>query len=154
MTELDRKVLAIFAANAFNGGIFLLGSRMNHSCVPNTDFSYNGTIKKETFHTTRDIRAGDELTIMYTKLTNRDRHKRQIELNKWGFQCTCLACEDTPQGWEREQKRMELFDLDQRLAMNMQYGGKETYEESFQLARRMAAIQKSEGLLNRELGIS
>ncbi|PYH76157.1 TPR domain protein [Aspergillus uvarum CBS 121591] len=154
MTDLDRKVLAIFAANAFNGGVFPLGSRMNHSCIPNTDFSYNWSIEKETFHAIRDIRAGEELTIMYTKLTNRDRIKRQVELDKWGFRCTCLACEDTPQGWEREQRRMELFDLDQRLAINMQFGGKETYKESSELALRMAAIQKSEGLLNRELGIS
>ncbi|PYI12807.1 hypothetical protein BO99DRAFT_486228 [Aspergillus violaceofuscus CBS 115571] len=134
MTDLDRKVLAIFAANAFNGGVFPLGSRMNHSCIPNTDFSYNWSIEKETFHAIRDIRA--------------------VEFDKWGFRCTFLACEDTPQGWEREQRRMELFDLDQRLAINMQFGGKETYKESSELALRMAAIQKSEGLLNRELGIS
>jgi hypothetical protein len=151
--QLHRKVLEIYAANAF-GGVFLLSSRINHSCIPNLHFAYNPELLKETFHAIRDITAGEELTIMYIKGTNRTRSQRQAELNRWGFQCTCLACEDTSQGKEREKKRSQLFDLDQKLALDALMSTEASYVKSLQAAQKMAAIQQSEGLLNRDLGVS
>ncbi|KFY65616.1 hypothetical protein V496_02447 [Pseudogymnoascus sp. VKM F-4515 (FW-2607)] len=47
--ELHRKVLGVWAANAF-GSVFLLGSRINHSCTPNVNFAYNSALEKETYH--------------------------------------------------------------------------------------------------------
>lgn len=113
-------------------------------------------LEKETFHAIRDIMAGEELTITYIGGTNRTRSQRQAELDKWGFRCTCPACDDTLQGRERERKRAELFALDQKLAMNMRVGGgmNKSYRKGLQIAQKMAAIQKSEGLLNGELGAS
>jgi hypothetical protein len=151
--ELHRTVLAIYAANAF-GRVFLLGSRINHSCLPNINFAYNSMLEKETFHAIRDITAGEELTIMYINGTNRTRSQRQAELDKWGFRCTCPACENTLQGRKREEKRAQLFTLDQGLAMNIRFGTEKSWRKALQMAQRMAAIQKSEGLLNRELGVS
>lgn len=77
-----RKVLAIWAANAFSD-IFLLGSRINHSCTPNSRFAYNAAIGKGTFHATRDIMAGEEVTVMYFHVNNRTRIERQKALAKW-----------------------------------------------------------------------
>lgn len=153
--ELLRRVLTIYAANAF-GNVFLLGSRINHSCIPNIHFANNPVLEKETFHAIRDIMAGEELTITYIGGTNRTRSQRQAELDKWGFRCTCLACNNTLQGREREQKRAELFALDQQLAMSMRIGGgtNKSYRKGLRIAQKMASIQKSEGLLNRELGVS
>lgn len=153
--ELHRRVLAIYAANAF-GNVFLLGSRINHSCIPNIHFANNSVLEKETFHAVRDIVAGEELTITYIGGTNRTRSQRQAALDKWGFQCTCPACDNTLQGRKREQKRDELLALDQQLAMDMYIGGgtKKSYTKGLQIAQKMAAIQKSEGLLNRDLGLS
>lgn len=153
--ELHRRVLAIYAANAF-GNVFLLGSRINHSCVPNIHFANNSVLEKETFHAIRDIMAGEELTITYICGTNRTQSQRQAELDKWGFRCTCPACEDTLQGRRREEKRAGLLALDQKLAMNIRIGGgtNESYKKGLEMAQKIAAIQKSEGLLNRELGVS
>lgn len=151
--ELHRTVLSIYAANAFDG-VFLLGSRFNHSCIPNVHFSFNRTLEKETFHAIRDITAGEELTIMYTDGTNRTRGQRQAELDKWGFRCTCPACEDTPPGRERERKRALLFVFDQELAMHAHFGTAQSHKKALQTVQSMAAMQKSEGLVNRTLGIS
>lgn len=151
--ELHRTVLAIYAANAF-GSVFLLGSRINHSCLPNIHFAYNSMLKEETFHAIRDIMAGEELTIMYINGTNRTRDQRKAELDKWGFTCSCPVCEDTLQGKEREEKRAQLFALDQELAMDAQLGSEKSCGKALRVAQRMAAIQISEGILHRELGVS
>lgn len=153
--ELHHRVLAIYAANAF-GNVFLLGSRINHSCIPNIHFANNSVLKKETFHAVRDSVAGEELTITYIGGTNHTQSQRQAELDKWGFRCTCPACDNTLQGRTREQKRVELSVLDQQLAMNMCIGGGTTklFIEGLQMVQKMAAIQESEGLLNRDLGVS
>ncbi|KAL4779641.1 hypothetical protein BJX76DRAFT_361620 [Aspergillus varians] len=66
---MRQKVLGIYAANAF-GSVFLLASRINHSCIPNIHFAYNPELKKETFHAVRDIASGEELTIMYIDAHN------------------------------------------------------------------------------------
>lgn len=151
--EIQRTVLAIYKANAF-GSVFSLGSRFNHSCVPNIHFAYNPAIEKETFHAIRSITAGEELTIMYINGTNRTRDQRQAHLNQWGFHCACPACEDTLDGKNKEKRRAQLFTLDQELVLIMRLGTEKTYGKALRIAQTMAAIQKSEGLLNRELGVS
>jgi hypothetical protein len=117
-------------------------------------FAYNPTIKRETFHAIRDIAAGEELTIMYIKGVNRTRSQRQTELNKWGFLCNCPACEKTKHGKRREVKRAKLFSLDQELALNSRFGTDKAWRKCLELAQKMAAIQRSEGLVNRELAVT
>lgn len=153
MPELQRRVLAIFAANAF-GDVFFLGSRINHSCIPNINFAYNSVLEKETFHAVRDITAGEELTISYNNGANRTKSQRQDELSNWGFVCTCAVCETKTEGIEREAKRCQLFSLDQQLALNIRIGTSKSWNKALKLAQSLAAIQKSEGLLSRELGTS
>ncbi len=117
-------------------------------------FAYNTNLKKETFHAIRDITAGEELTITYTNGSNRTRAQRQAELDKWGFRCTCPACEDMLQGRRREEKRAHLFALVQELALSNYFGTEKSWEKALKMAQRMAGIQTSEGLVNRELGVS
>ena len=93
----ERDILAIWAANGF-GHVFLLGSRFNHSCIPNIHFAYNPTLDKETFHAVRNIAAGEELTITYIDGMNRTRGQRKVELDERGFVCDCPACENTKDG--------------------------------------------------------
>lgn len=124
--ELHRTVVSVYAANAF-GSVFWLGSRINHSCLPSLNFSFNLALQQETFHAIRDIKAGEELTIMYINGTNRTNHQRRAESAKWGFLCSCPACEDTLCGQAREEKRAELFALDQGLAIYAIPGTKKPY---------------------------
>jgi SET domain-containing protein len=61
---LHRRVLSIYHANAFEKGVFILRSRMNHSCLPNTITKYNPIYAKRTFHAIYDIDAHGELTTL------------------------------------------------------------------------------------------
>ncbi|KAL4972791.1 hypothetical protein BDW66DRAFT_154434 [Aspergillus desertorum] len=153
LPALHRMVLSIYAANAFTG-VFLLTSRINHSCLPNCSAAYNRSLEEETVHAVRDIRAGEELTVRYVE-TSRARAQRQSELAKWGFRCGCEVCEDTLEGRMREEKRMQLFQLDQSLAWDTRAGGnEEAWRRALHTARKTAALQKAEGLVGRELGNS
>ncbi|KAJ5475202.1 TPR domain protein [Penicillium diatomitis] len=106
ISGLHRKVLSIFAANSFKD-VFWLGSRINHSCLPNVAFSYNPAIKHGTFHAIRDLAAGEELTVEYIS--------------------------------------------DDKLAQPTIYNDSKSNEEARGLSLRMAAMQKSEGLVGPEL---
>jgi len=157
MPKKDRTVLSIWVANGF-GSVFLHGARINHSCLPNVDFAFNTALDKQTFHAIRDIRAGEELTIMYKKVTNRTRGNRYRELDTWGFKCGCPVCENTPQAGEMEVKRAKLEEMDQQLAIlgriDRRRGTVEAWRWALKLCQTMSALQKSQGLLNRELSTS
>ncbi|KAF2825868.1 SET domain-containing protein, partial [Ophiobolus disseminans] len=108
ISALHRKVLSIWDANTF-GDVFPLGSRLNHSCIPNINFAYNPSLEKETFHAVRDIAGGDELTVMYINGVSHTYSQRQAELTKWGFTCTCPGCDTTAADHEeKEEKRAKL----------------------------------------------
>lgn len=96
--------------------MFAFGPRINHSCIPKIHFAWNSSVEKETFHVVRDIAVDEELFIMYNLGTNRTRKQRQLELDKYEFLCDCPACENTIEGKKREEKRAQLFTLDQELA--------------------------------------
>jgi hypothetical protein len=102
LTYMQRKVLAIYQTNNFDGSVVLLGSRINHSCVPNVEATCSLGLDKETFNAVRDITAGEELTTSSIDGANLTKSERQLLLNKWGFTCNCPACEDTPGQRQRE----------------------------------------------------
>jgi hypothetical protein len=70
-------------------GLYLLHSRLNHSCVPNAKIpeTCGPSIKS---YAMRDIAAGEEITFCYNPhfecLIGYDRHQAL------GFTCTCRAC--------------------------------------------------------------
>ncbi|KFY01546.1 hypothetical protein O988_02687 [Pseudogymnoascus sp. VKM F-3808] len=70
-------------------GLFLLHSRLNHSCVPNSKIPVvNGKIIAS--FATRDIVAGEEITFCYnTDFECRTRYDRHQKLR---FVCDCKAC--------------------------------------------------------------
>lgn len=70
-------------------GLFLLQSRFNHSCIPNSKVP---TTKDEivTSFATRDIMPGEEITFCYnTDFGCRNRYERHQALR---FICDCKAC--------------------------------------------------------------
>ncbi|PGH17867.1 hypothetical protein AJ80_04691 [Polytolypa hystricis UAMH7299] len=70
-------------------GLFLLHSRFNHSCIPNSKVpTTDGEIIAS--FATRDIVAGEEITFCYnTDFECRVRHDRHQKLR---FACDCKAC--------------------------------------------------------------
>jgi hypothetical protein len=70
-------------------GLFLLHSRLNHSCMPNSKIpSTDGEII--TSYATKDIVAGEEITFCYNPdFECRTRHERHQALR---FICDCKAC--------------------------------------------------------------
>ncbi|KAI6971219.1 hypothetical protein KC332_g516 [Hortaea werneckii] len=76
---------ATFKTNAFQvrldkgigTAVFLAHSRLNHSCSPNGHQSYNEREGLEMLHATRDIIAGEEITVTYPECA-----KRYVELEK------------------------------------------------------------------------
>jgi hypothetical protein len=49
--------------------LFLNISRLNYSCVPNVDYSYNNKSGYKLVFTNRDIDVGKEITISYSDYT-------------------------------------------------------------------------------------
>ncbi|KAF2460037.1 hypothetical protein BDY21DRAFT_316868 [Lineolata rhizophorae] len=70
-------------------GLFLLHSRFNHSCIPNSKIPTNSDEIVTSF-ATRDIMAGEEITFCYNDdFECRNRHERHQALR---FACNCKAC--------------------------------------------------------------
>lgn len=78
------------------------------------------------------------------------KSKRQEYLQKWGFECNCPACEDTPEGRDKEEKRLAISLLSGDLEDLLNLDTEESPEESLKLTQRLAAMQKSAGLVGRE----
>lgn len=64
-----------------------LFSFFNHSCAPNAE------IRGDCAFTLRPIMAGEEVTISYVEFEpGMTREERALELQHWGFTCTCTLC--------------------------------------------------------------
>lgn len=95
------------------GGLFLMYSRINHSCLPNVCFSWNRALGREVVHAARDISAGEEILGNYlgaeAAFMTKTQRIRPL-WRGWGFECDCPACvEDT------DALREDLAWLDGRL---------------------------------------
>lgn len=68
----------------------LVGSLINHSCVPNTSWDWRDGIIS--FTTRREISKGSEITITYGPSKDVNYGKRQERLNYYYFACRCDLC--------------------------------------------------------------
>ena len=107
-----------YMANAFEmaigtSGIFLIASRINHSCCPNACFTWNSNLGQLTVHAMVDIPIGEEITLSYELpfLTLQQRQTRHFE--HYGFICDCPACRRASRGDDhgemRRQRRGVLY---------------------------------------------
>jgi hypothetical protein len=102
-------------------GLFLLHSRINHSCLPNAKIPETSG-PAITSYATRNIAAGEEITFCYnTDFECRVRQDRHQELR---FACTCEACTvGTPFHQLSEQRRTLIRGL-QYLTLGVDLDGK------------------------------
>ncbi|OIT33341.1 PREDICTED: uncharacterized protein LOC109206132 [Nicotiana attenuata] len=70
-------------------GLWLLASLINHSCDPNVRRSHVGD--HVMIHASRDIKAGEELTLAYFDVFSSYR-SREEKAKNWGFICKCKRC--------------------------------------------------------------
>lgn len=101
-------------------GIFLLASRFNHSCVPNTYFAWSWRSKRLTVRAIIDIPKGDEIFVNYlTEDYLGTRNQRQQGLDHYNLQCTCPACQPgSAFGMASEERRSQMQVLDGNTGLN------------------------------------
>lgn len=110
--------LAIFKTNAMGlgenaekGGLFVEGSRFNHSCRPNCSQWWDEKEGVSWFIASRKIKSGEEICICYNKMME-PRAERQRWLKKtFGFDCDCEACSRSPEETiASDSRRQTIFD--------------------------------------------
>lgn len=114
-------VMRIFEANCFNIGdqaaMFLTATRFNHSCLPNTYYSWNKKRNEIVVHSMIDIPDGEEMTICYG-YAFQPCLDRQSELRIYSFQCKCPACQtETAFGQESESRRSRMRVLNEQISL-------------------------------------
>jgi SET domain-containing protein len=74
--------------------VFEVLSRINHSCSPNAQYSWNEKEGKRRLYAVRDIQKGEEVTIDYVGVDVLQKD-RKIHLEQlYGFMCMCELCSD------------------------------------------------------------
>ncbi|KAH7383538.1 hypothetical protein BKA64DRAFT_582603, partial [Cadophora sp. MPI-SDFR-AT-0126] len=91
--------------------VFPTFSLSNHSCLPKASYSWNGDIMQGTLHATRNISAGNEITIAYGD------HRRGLPQQAIGFRCTCALCSSSPGRIAKsDARRVQIQRLQRELA--------------------------------------
>ncbi|KAK6582135.1 hypothetical protein PZA11_005832 [Diplocarpon coronariae] len=69
-------------------GVFETASRINHSCVPNSQYIWKDSIGRMVFWNRFKLLEGEEVTVDYG-------HKTKYLKRIYGFDCQCGACTDS-----------------------------------------------------------
>lgn len=112
----------IFGANAFGfspvhrgEGVAWLGSIVNHSCVPNSQWGFVGNYI--VFRSLRDINKGEEITISYGP--NKNIHQVVSRLAvlkmKYHFDCDCSGCVEQSKHEEKREKALYGYTCNKKL---------------------------------------
>lgn len=73
-------------------GLFLMFSRINHSCDPNAAWDTGRAPGVMEVRAKRHIRPGEEITISYINQLEKPTDERRQRLRRWGFVCQCSKC--------------------------------------------------------------
>jgi hypothetical protein len=97
------------------GAVYPTICLINHDCRPNSYHNWNDSTSTETIHASRDIKAGEEITISYAG--GETSHQRLAKLETaFGFKCTCELCSlPESQLQESDARRLEMDRLDQSI---------------------------------------
>ncbi|KAM0494485.1 hypothetical protein ACHAP8_008628 [Fusarium lateritium] len=91
VTSRDRDMIDDKVFGYSTTGIWLLASRINHSCVGNCRRSFIGDM--QIVRATRDLPADTELFFCYRPPVPFESYQEtQKGLNNWGFTCDCRLC--------------------------------------------------------------
>ena len=153
--------LSIFRSNSFNLGpssmfrqaLFASISRINHSCVPNAQGSFQEEVGKFNVHATRDIGVDEELTLNYLQESGAVRRSRQSRLlDRYGFICNCPACDvDLESGRKGESRRLELHQALGEYAEFVTQSGLENPKKEVVMIKKLIELLEADGVAGREL---
>lgn len=82
--------------NNEGSGLYLLQSKLNHSCQPNSEIRFEKSNSTLQVYALRSISANEEITISYLDecQLDRSRHSRQKYLQEnYLFLCECIKCQ-------------------------------------------------------------
>ena len=96
-------------AGSSTGAVYPTISFINHSCIPNSQHSWNGTTRQETVHAIRPISAGDEITIAYDRGGTYSTRRKFLQ-ESFGFQCDCPKCLSPPAELRDSDTRRRLIE--------------------------------------------
>ena len=83
-------------------GLWLLASYINHSCYSNAHRSFIGDMM--IIRAAQDIEPNTEITISYKSPVAKDRMEGRMDLQHWGFECSCIICQASK---ETEDSKLE-----------------------------------------------
>ena len=126
--------------DAMATGVFETASRINHSCVPNSSYTWKDSIGRMIFYNRFKLLEGEEVTVDYG-------HKKGQLKRIYGFECQCGGCTD----WasvasssrncsNAEEGKKEIGSLD--AIMNESAGGKAATKQVLDaIVEKVAAIK-------------
>ncbi|KAF5596449.1 unc-45 like b [Fusarium subglutinans] len=90
-------------------GIWLLASRINHSCISNCRRSFIGDM--QIIRATQHMSAGTELLLSYrTPYAFESYEEMQTRLSTWGFKCACDLCKSrSKESKATLEKRLKIY---------------------------------------------
>jgi len=92
------------------GGVFLLASRLNHSCRPSVAWRWDSKEEKLRVQLVRSVTTGEELTVSYTPAMEQSGPRRATLQRRYGFDCYCEVC-SSPAELAASDYRRQLADI-------------------------------------------
>ncbi|KAG6910419.1 hypothetical protein DXG01_010774 [Tephrocybe rancida] len=93
------------------GAVFLTINRSNHSCGPNAAHKWDLASFSSSLYALRPIVPGEEITMIYTDVTQPRHTRRAHLLSHYGFTCQCPFCAlHSPLSEESDATRAALRD--------------------------------------------
>ncbi|KAJ3879541.1 hypothetical protein F5051DRAFT_198076 [Lentinula edodes] len=132
--DIERTRTPVGTSHQIGSAVYTVSSYLTHSCEPTARPSFDSGTSQLHLVATRDLEAGEELTVAYVDVTQHEgesvvdcRKRRRMELARgWKFACPCERCEregqemgviseDKIKDQSKVEKSMERFEANEGL---------------------------------------
>ncbi|KAK3369419.1 hypothetical protein B0T24DRAFT_632540 [Lasiosphaeria ovina] len=139
-------------SNSRTGGLFLVASRINHSCRHSAQNTWNENVGRLTIHALRDIEPGDEITICYLPSTSPYKERRRTLSTSFKFTCACELCSLPPAQRRQSDARLSrIQDLDTQISTTL-WGDNVKEKQALRLVRSVLNLFREEGIWDAGIG--
>ena len=133
-------------SNARSGGLFLVASRVNHSCRHNAQHTWNENIGRLTIYALRDIKPGEEITICYLPHTSPFEERRRTLSTSFKFTCACELCSLPPAQRRQSDARLSrIQDLNTQISTALEAENVKE-KQTLHLVRSVLDLCQEEGI--------